>query len=337
MKVIAAVDGTPVSEAALEALMAMKFAEGTEIKLLSVLKPGETPLLAMLKGGRQGADHTQLQESAKAALEEMRGRVEASMPGCKLSYELLQGDPKVKISEAARNWSANLIVMGSRGNKGVDLIVLGSVSQGVLMQAPCPVIIVKPEEKRSIGDGFKNVLIAMDNSPYSQAALNWLKGLDWGSDVRFKLISVVQSLSDTLVDEQLAVRSSAVVLEHETTVAMAETELQIHANELSTKVDGSRIITEVLEGDPREAILQAASDWPAHLIVMGSHGRTGLTKLLIGSVSQAVAVHADCSVAIVRGLVAKGQSDPMQKTGAFKMDKSKLNREVASRRIDSDE
>lgn len=58
--------------------------------------------------------------------------------------------------------------------------------------------------------------------------------------------------------------------------------------------------TVVREGDPRTAILQEAADWGADLIVMGSHGRTGLTRLLLGSVAQTVASHAPCSVEIVR-------------------------------------
>ena len=53
-------------------------------------------------------------------------------------------------------------------------------------------------------------------------------------------------------------------------------------------------------GDPRTIILDTAEDWQADLIAVGSHGRTGLDRLLMGSVSEAVAVHAHCSVEVVR-------------------------------------
>jgi nucleotide-binding universal stress UspA family protein len=56
----------------------------------------------------------------------------------------------------------------------------------------------------------------------------------------------------------------------------------------------------VIEGEPRIAILDAAAEWGADCIVLGSHGRTGLEKLLLGSVAQSVAQHAKCSVFIVR-------------------------------------
>jgi nucleotide-binding universal stress UspA family protein len=63
---------------------------------------------------------------------------------------------------------------------------------------------------------------------------------------------------------------------------------------------GFRVSTIVREGDPRHAILDAASDWRPDVIVLGSHGRRGLNRFLLGSVSESVARHAPCSVQIVR-------------------------------------
>jgi nucleotide-binding universal stress UspA family protein len=58
--------------------------------------------------------------------------------------------------------------------------------------------------------------------------------------------------------------------------------------------------TSVREGDPKMAILECATEWRADLIVVGSHGRKGVTRFVLGSVSEAVARHAHCSVEIVR-------------------------------------
>lgn len=58
--------------------------------------------------------------------------------------------------------------------------------------------------------------------------------------------------------------------------------------------------TVVREGDPRSAIVDEAKEWGADLIVVGSHGRTGLTRWLLGSVAQAVVGHAPCSVEVIR-------------------------------------
>ena len=96
------------------------------------------------------------------------------------------------------------------------------------------------------------------------------------------------------------------------------------AQELAAKVGADRVSIEVGEGDPREAILNIAATSSSDLIVMGSHGRTGLTKIFMGSVSQAVSVHAPCAVAIVRGIVPKGKTT-MQQTGMFALPGKKSN------------
>jgi nucleotide-binding universal stress UspA family protein len=63
---------------------------------------------------------------------------------------------------------------------------------------------------------------------------------------------------------------------------------------------GLSVETATSEGDPRTAIVDAADEWQADLIVVGSHGRTGLKRLVMGSVAQAVVAHAHCSVEVVR-------------------------------------
>ena len=60
------------------------------------------------------------------------------------------------------------------------------------------------------------------------------------------------------------------------------------------------VLAEVREGYVTDTILEAAKEWPADLIVVGSHGRTGITRLLLGSVSEAVVSQAPCSVEIVK-------------------------------------
>jgi nucleotide-binding universal stress UspA family protein len=66
------------------------------------------------------------------------------------------------------------------------------------------------------------------------------------------------------------------------------------------KRSGLSIDTAVRQGDPRTVIVDEATEWRADLIVVGSHGHTGLTRLLLGSVAQAVVAHAPCSVEVAR-------------------------------------
>lgn len=319
MKILAAVDGSFQSEAAIEALKGFKWAAGSEIILFTVLKGAEFGLSFGRKNA-QSAPTAEILAQTGEALKGMAANLESSLQGCRVRYLIAQGDAKSEILDAARDNKVNIILMGSRGHKGVDLILLGSVSQAVLMQAQCPVIIVKSDQAEAAGlqNGFKNVLITVDNSPYSQAALSWAKKLEWPDDTRFKLLTVVQPLTESFASEDSAVRATAITRQHDSLFAMARTTIEDMGQELIDATGPGRVTTQVTEGDPREAILHVAGAWGADLIVMGSHGRTGLTKFFLGSVSHAIAVHGYCSVAIVKGIIPKGKGGNNQ-TGMFKV------------------
>jgi nucleotide-binding universal stress UspA family protein len=93
----------------------------------------------------------------------------------------------------------------------------------------------------------------------------------------------------------------AVLYEHyKDMVAGSAAWLEVASQKLNNKF-GKRVAkAEVLLGEPRQALMDLAKSWPADLIVMGSHGRRGFEKALLGSVSEAVAMHAPCSVEIIR-------------------------------------
>lgn len=317
MKIIVAFDGTPPSEAAINALQEMQWPQGTEIKLLSVLRSDEISLPFLSKGPSQVSQEHMA--AAEKALKEKSALLEKKMTGCTVSHEISQGDAKTKIVEVAKQWGANSIFIGQRGIHGVEPMLLGSVSQGVLLQSPCPVIIVKSDAEREVSSPlFKRVLVAVDNSAYSKAALSWIKQINWADNVEFKIVTVVAPLIDQVESLQDATRVEALGLEHEALIAAAKKELEGEVASLKTHFANAKISSGVGQGDPREVILQAAFAMQSDLIVMGSHGRTGLEKLLIGSVSQAIAVQAECSVAIVRGLVPKG-TNKMQLSGRFEI------------------
>lgn len=312
MKIIVAVDGTEQSERAITALSGLKWDTGTEIKLVTVLKSDQYGLPFVSKKEHLAPE---LLAAANNALKDMVIELEKMLPGCSITFEVAQGDARAKITEAAKSWGANAIFMGSRGIKGIDAMFLGSVSEGVMLRSPCPVVIVKADAKKDAGS-FKKILVAVDNSAFSAAAIKWMKSIHWSKEAQFKLITVVAPLIEAIESLQDAAAVADINLRHDKTLEDAKNELQVNATVLSGQIAAESITTQVAEGDPRDVILGAAENMKADLIIMGSHGRTGLDKLLIGSVSQAVAVQAECSVAIVRGLVPKGK-DNMQMSGRF--------------------
>ncbi len=299
MKIVAAIDGSNSSEAAVDALTNLQLENGTEIKLLCAV------------------EHYYQNNVSKAAepLQAIAQDLQHKLVGCIISCEIVEGDAKTRITEIAKEWSANLIVMGSRGRTGLELMLLGSVSQTVLTQSHCPVVIAKTGGIHDPKNSFKKILITVDNSEYSRAALRWLNEIVWEGETQFKIVTVVPPLFDSIDSVESITYATNLTREHNELVISAQRELKKLSAELATTHGSKNISTEVGQGDPKEAILKVATDWSADLIVMGSHERTGINKLLLGSVSQAVALHAPCSVAIIRGMLAK--SKKQRQTGIF--------------------
>ena len=91
-----------------------------------------------------------------------------------------------------------------------------------------------------------------------------------------------------------------VTVEEPWLIKPSSTMLNINRAEEVLASAGLKATADVLDGNPKEAILEEAKKWNADLIVVGSHGRRGFKRLLLGSVSEAVAMNAHCSVVVVR-------------------------------------
>lgn len=142
------------------------------------------------------------------------------------------------------------------------------------------------------------ILIAIEDETYSNAAIDFVRRCGWTKNVDFKFLHIVEPL---LVDSYMCFAPSPVltdiVQEHK---KWAATLLKTLEDKLKPALEGGSIEKIVIEDFAKSAILEQSKEWNADLIVMGSHGRKGMNKFLMGSVSQAVAEHADVPVLIVR-------------------------------------
>lgn len=140
------------------------------------------------------------------------------------------------------------------------------------------------------------ILLAVDGSPHSQAAVDEVKQRPWPSKSTVRVLSVIQPYTPPATEFVLA----GATLESMRRQQTLEAE-QLTAG-VADAVKGTNVSTQtaVREGDPRSAIVDEADEWGADLIVVGSHGRTGLKRWLLGSVAQAIVGHAPCSVEVVR-------------------------------------
>ena len=144
------------------------------------------------------------------------------------------------------------------------------------------------------------ILLATDGSDYSKAAVNSVAERPWPQGSEVKIISAMEVPFAPTTEGWVMPDSYYSELDR---VAREQAEAAVkYAVERieSGKASGIEIITKIISGSAREAILDEAERWDADLIVLGSHGYSGWQRFLLGSVSHAVATHAHCSVEIVR-------------------------------------
>jgi nucleotide-binding universal stress UspA family protein len=141
------------------------------------------------------------------------------------------------------------------------------------------------------------ILLAVDDSKFSEAATKAVIAQAHSKDTEVRVLHVVEPPS-LLVAREMGGYDPALeeVWEKESKHAKAFVEKTAE----TLRSHGMKATTAVQNGDPKSLIIDAAKEWHADLIVLGSHGRNGLDRFLMGSVSEAIARHAHCSVEIVR-------------------------------------
>ncbi len=212
--------------------------------------------------------------------------VRENAPDVEVRGVLGRGQVAAELIEAGR--TADLIVLGPRGIGGFAGLVLGSVSAQVVAHAPCPVVIARGEFGPHPGEEPGRVVVGVDGSPASRAALEtaFAEADRHGLSVHAVVAWESVPLDDLppLADEAGLRRA-------------AETRLDQLMIPMREDHPGVETRGEVLTGTPREVLMDAAEG--ARLLVVGSRGLGGFRGLLLGSVSQALVQHAPCPVVVV--------------------------------------
>jgi nucleotide-binding universal stress UspA family protein len=156
------------------------------------------------------------------------------------------------------------------------------------------------------------IMIAVDGSESSQPVVEFVARMRWPAGSRTLVVSVANAAAGVVAAPFEAAAAAAEieamdVREHEELVARAARALTEAGLPCETKV---------VLGEPGSALVQAVRDAGADLLVVGSHGRTGLTRLLLGSVSAHVVGHAPCSVLVVKRAAGPGGREAPARKGS---------------------
>ena len=290
MRVLIALDGSAGSDAVLREAALRPWPAGTELVAMTAIDPfffTKAPLLL-----------AEAKKDAEVALEQSLEGLRKD--GLNLRTEIVMENPRRGIPKAACEWKADLILMGSHGRGAFGRLLMGSTAQAVLRRANCTVEIVRAGTPRGGREsGGMRILAATDGSECAEAALSVVAEQPWPAGTEIRVVCV----------PELPLLTGAYPYYPPEVLAEAATTNENHAKEAIergveiVKKTGLRVTGDVTESQesPVRAILGMADLWGADLIVVGSHGRHGVDRYLMGSVSEAVALHAHCSVEVVRG------------------------------------
>jgi nucleotide-binding universal stress UspA family protein len=290
MKLLVAVDHSETSQAVLKEVAARPWPVKTCVEVLNVVEPTHMWTFS---------------ETAEKAIQGStdlvhRGAEELRAWDLEAGGVSLKGDAKRAILDRAKETQADFVFVGSQGVSALTHFLLGNVASAVVSHAPCSVEIVRAKEGKL--PGVHKILLATDGSEFSDRAARSIAERPWPAGTEIEVLSVVElalGSAQALIEppyvdnEQLALRREEAMKRAQDAVASAVEIL----SKAFPKVEES--ISVLLDG-PKAVIINEADRWGADLIVVGSHGHHGIERFLLGSVSEGVALHAKCSVEVIR-------------------------------------
>ncbi|MGA9755069.1 MAG: universal stress protein [Desulfobaccales bacterium] len=275
-KVLVCTDGSPDSEGAITAALHLAQTAGSTVFLLEVLYYLAGYELQSPDTLAPPLVNLELMEAQEAAVKERLAARQAAAAKLGVSLEArirTSGSAYEGILEEAGELQPDLIIMGRHGYSGLTRLLMGSVTARVIGHSPCPVLVVP----QGASLNFQCLLIASDESPYSEAA--WAEALALAKTMGSSLIGVSVAATDGDIPAATQV---------------------VRSLEMAAEAQGIALDTMIPMGRPEEGIVKAAEFKQASLIIVGSHGRTGLKRLLMGSVAERVIGHAKCPVLVVK-------------------------------------
>jgi nucleotide-binding universal stress UspA family protein len=278
-KILVAMDGSASGENALRQALALACVEKCWVRVVTVVPPfeGELELTGV------GDVHEAILRPGRAIL--ARAEAIAGESGGLIKTSLEEGEASQRIAAIAAEERCGLVVMGRRGISRLERMAIGSVTARVIGHSPVDVLVVP----LGTAIGWKSVLVATDGSAHSAAAA--AKAVDFAASYGGRVVAL--AVVD-LPEEVYAVAPGTV------DILIAKARGHVRPVAAMSEKAGVSCATAIREGVPAATIVQVAQEEAAGVIVVGSHGRTGLARLLMGSVTEKVIGHAPCPVLVVR-------------------------------------
>jgi nucleotide-binding universal stress UspA family protein len=222
-------------------------------------------------------------------LDDVKKRLGAASPTVTVHTKVLSGGPAHAIENRVVETAMDLIVMTTHGRGPLERMWLGSVADGLIRSAPCPILLWRPQENGTAvldrRPDFASIVVPLDGSAVSRAIVPEAAGFAKAFGSRISFVSVVPD-SFPLGSPYIP-HAAEEELERERMISEFREALEAAADELRDQ--GLKVDTAVIRNaDPPVGILGHATEIDASLIAMATHGRGGVSRLVLGSVADKV-------------------------------------------------
>jgi nucleotide-binding universal stress UspA family protein len=296
-------DGSELADSTLPYAVALQRATGAPVELLRVLEELK-PIYD--SGSRRliwiDPDQPRTEMAHSELLDPIATRL--AEQGQRPKQVIRVGDPRREILLEAESLDRPLIVLASHGRGGLSRLVFGSVASGVLRASRGPILIVRArhlaDQVRQVT--FKKLLVPLDGSALSEAALPFAVKLAHDAGAQLVLVRVAETFRDELPKNTTnlfmepsykAMLARFETLEQETSTYLAAVAERLRGESID-------VSTEALSGDPYREITAAVERVTPDLIVMATHGRGGITRWFYGSVADRLLTTTTLPILLVR-------------------------------------
>ena len=290
MKVLLAVDGSTSSDRAASLVANLAWPMGSSIEVVTVY-PGTATIFDMpgvvMSGDVIQETEDAMEAEAKRIVIKVARRIAA--PDLTVQTQVVRGRAATALLDQVAEFKADLVVLGNRGRGPFESAVLGSVSAEVVDHSNVPVLVARR-------DHIARILLGEDGSESAAAAADTVRR--WsalhGAPIRVLSVADVDPQWNPWLRgaEMRAAQAASTASMHGHQEALSES--------TAAALQKAGLVAEgvVEDGNPAHRLVEAAVNWDADLIVVGTHGHSGLGPI-VGSVARAVLYHAPCSVLLV--------------------------------------
>jgi nucleotide-binding universal stress UspA family protein len=278
-------DGSDGASVALDHVLDIAAAHGATVHVINVVDTTQDGV-----GAARGDVGDALSRRGEGIVEEAAGRAERR--GVDVVTDVLEGQPYSTIVEYAGTHGIDLVVMPTHGRRGLGRLLLGSTTERVVRRSDVPVLTIRPREDALLEYPYADVLVPTDGSEQADHALTTGIDVVTATDARLHLLSVISMAAlgvDVRSDLQLDIleENAEGILD-----AASERAERAGLDPTTTVAYGSSI---------HSTIRSHVEDNDVDLVVVGTHGRTGFDRYVLGSVTEKLVRTSPVPVLTVRG------------------------------------